>query len=130
MKNMKVGIAIIIGMIFLLNLKAQESERWIGDKKYAEKQLELALKIDREDRTKIDFTFFPKKETSIEYAELILFEQYDKEEIEFQKPYQVYLIDDYWIIFGSIPRKNYRGGVFELVFDSWDGKILLLSHGK
>jgi hypothetical protein len=60
---------------------------------------------------------------------IILFDRYEKENIEFQKPYQVYFIDDYWIIYGTLP-KGYRGGVFSIVFDSWNGKILRVTHGK
>lgn len=126
---MKIDIILIIGILFLTNTQAQDSERWVGDKKYAEEQLELALKIDY-DRTKMNSKLIPKKENAIKYAELILFEHYGKKQIEFEKPYQVYQIDDYWVIFGTIPKKNYKGGVFELVFDSWNGKIMRLSHGK
>ena len=125
---MKIGIILIIGILFFTPIQAQDSERWIGDIKYAENQLELALKVDY-DRTKMNFKLIPKKENAIIYAELILFEHYDKEQIEFEKPYQIYMIDDYWIIFGTLP-KNYKGGVFELVFDSRNGKILRMSHGK
>tara|TARA_R110002111_G_scaffold262657_1_gene339919 strand:- start:55 stop:432 length:378 start_codon:yes stop_codon:yes gene_type:complete len=125
---MKLELILVIGILFITGSQAQESERWIGDKEYAEKQLELALKVDY-DRTKMNFKLISKEENAIKYAELILFEKYGKEQIEFEKPYQVYLINDYWIIFGTLP-KNYRGGVFELVFDSWNGKIMRLSHGK
>ncbi|WP_411768793.1 YbbC/YhhH family protein [Winogradskyella sp. A3E31] len=121
---MKLKIIIVTCILFFTNIQAQDSEY----KEYAKNQLELALKVDY-DRTKMNFKLIPKKESAIIYAELILFEQYGKEQIEFEKPYHVYLIDDYWVIFGTLP-KNYKGGVFELVFDSWNGKILRLSHGK
>jgi len=127
--KMKKLITLIVGFLFLTNIQAQNSERWIGDKEYAEKHLELALKVNA-DRNKMNEKLISKKENAIKYAELILFEKYGKNQIEFEKPYQVYLIDDYWIIFGSIPRKNYRGGVFVIIFDSWNGKIMKLSHSK
>ena len=125
---MKLGIILVIGILFSADIQAQESDRWIGDKEYAEKQLELALK-NKPDRTKMNIKLISKEENAIKYAELILFERYGKGQIEFEKPYQVYMIDDYWVIFGTLP-KNYRGGVFKLVFDSWNGKVLRLSHGK
>ncbi len=115
-------------MLFFATIHAQDSDRWIGDEDYAKKKLELALKIHY-DRSKMDFKLIPKKKNAIDYAEVILFEQYGQEQIEFEKPYQIYLIDDYWIIFGTLP-KNYAGGVFELVIDSWNGKIMRMSHGK
>lgn len=70
-----------------------------------------------------------KKENAIDYAENILFELYGKEKIESQKPYQIHLISDYWVMTGTLP-KGMKGGTFELVFDSWNGKILILNHGK
>jgi hypothetical protein len=77
----------------------------------------------------MNFKLIPKQENAINYAEVILFELYGKEKIESEKPYQIQLINDYWIITGTLP-KGMRGGVFELVFDSWNGKVLILKHGK
>lgn len=111
-----------------MNLSAQDSDRWIGNKEYAKEQLEIALE-NKADTTKMKVKLFPKEENAINYAEIVLFELYGKDKIEFEKPYQIYLIDDYWIIFGTLP-KGYKGGVFELVFDSWNGKVLRVSHGK
>ena len=54
LKKMKLGIILIIGFLFSTDIQAQDSERWIGDKEYAEKQLDLALKVDY-DRTKMNF---------------------------------------------------------------------------
>ncbi|HMC02264.1 MAG TPA: YbbC/YhhH family protein [Flavobacteriaceae bacterium] len=123
----------LLSLFFIListlsNLNVQESDRWIGSKEFAEKQLQLALSSNP-DRDKFNFKLIPEKESAIKYAEILLFEQYGKENIENEKPYRVYLIDDYWVIFGGLP-KNYVGGVFELVFDSWNGRVLRLSHGK
>ncbi len=71
----------------------------------------------------------PKKGNAVEYAENILFELYGKEKVESEKPYQIYLINDYWVMTGTL-KTGTKGGTFELVFDSWNGKILLLKHGK
>ncbi|WP_298321353.1 NTF2 fold immunity protein [uncultured Aquimarina sp.] len=124
---MKIKI-VLLGLIICTQIQAQNSERRIMGKDYAEKHLMLALK-NNADRTKMNEKLIPKKAGAIKYAELILFEKYKKENIEFQKPYQVYLIDDYWVIFGTLP-KNYKGGVFSIVFDSWNGKIMRLTHSK
>lgn len=126
----KTGIIIILifGFLLSMNLSAQDSDRWIGNKEYAKEQLEIALE-NKADTTKMKVKLFPKEENAINYAEIVLFELYGKDKIEFEKPYQIYLIDDYWIIFGTLP-KGYIGGVFELVFDSWNGKVLRISHGK
>ncbi len=119
---------VLLGLIICTQIQAQNSERRIMGKEYAEKHLMLALK-NNADRTKMNEKLILKEANAIKYAELILFEKYKKDNIEFQKPYQVYLIDDYWVIYGTLP-KNYKGGVFSIVFDSWNGKILRLTHGK
>ena len=125
---MKIGIILIIGILISTNLQAQVSEKKSDDLKHAEQLLEYALK-NKTDRIEMKFKLIPKKENATNYAEIILFELYGKEKIESEKPYQIHLINDYWIITGTLP-KGMRGGVFELVFDSFNGKVLILEHGK
>ncbi|MFT5215647.1 MAG: hypothetical protein ACI83H_000763 [Glaciecola sp.] len=125
---MKIGVLLIIGVLISTNIQAQESEKKSDDLKNAEQLLEYALE-NKSDRTKMNFKLIPKQENAINYAEVLLFELYGKEKIESEKPYQIQLINDYWIITGTLP-KGMRGGVFELVFDSWNGKVLILKHGK
>ena len=125
---MKIGIILIIGILISTNIQAQESEKKSDDLKHAEQLLEYALK-NKSDRTEMKFKLIPKKENAINYAENILFELYGKENIESQKPYQIHLINDYWIITGTLPTEI-KGGFFELVFDSLNGEVLILKHGK
>jgi hypothetical protein len=125
---MKIGIILIIGILISTNLQAQESEKKSSNLKQAEQLLEYALK-NKPERNKMKFKVIPKKGNAINYAEIILFELFGKENIESEKPYQIYLIKDYWIMTGTLP-KGLKGGVFELVFDSWNGKVLILKHGK
>ncbi|MGJ8667834.1 MAG: NTF2 fold immunity protein [Patiriisocius sp.] len=125
---MKIGIILIIGILISTNIQAQESEKKSDDFKHAEQLLEYALK-NKSDRTEMKFKLIPKKENAINYAEIILFELYGIEKIELEKPYEIHLINDYWIITGTLP-KEMVGGVFEMVFDSWNGKVLILEHGK
>lgn len=125
---MKIGIILIIGILISTNIQAQESEKKSDDLKHAEQLLEYALK-NKSDRNEMKFKLIPKKENAIKYAENILFELYGKENIESEKPYKIHLINDYWILTGTLP-KEMVGGVFEMVFDSWNGKVLILEHGK
>ncbi|MDB4180655.1 YbbC/YhhH family protein [Flavobacteriaceae bacterium] len=125
---MKIRIILIIGLIISINMQAQESEKNAEDYKYAKQLLEYALK-NKSYRTEIGFKLIPKKENAINYAQIILFELYGKEKIESQKPYKVNLINNYWIITGTLP-KEMVGGVFEMVFDSRNGKVLILEHGQ
>lgn len=125
---MKIAIILIFGIIISTSIQAQESEKQSDDFKHAEQLLEYALK-NSFDRTLMKFKLIPKKENAINYAEIILFELYGKDNIESEKPYQIHLINDYWIMTGTLPT-GMQGGVFELVFDSWNGKVLILEHGK
>jgi hypothetical protein len=127
-KKMKLGLILIIGFLMSTNLQAQESEKKSGELIRAEQLLDYALK-NKSERKIMKSPLIPKKENAINYAENILFELYGKENIINEKPYQIHLINDYWIMTGTLP-KGMRGGVFELVFDSWNGKVLILEHGK
>ncbi|WP_299242418.1 NTF2 fold immunity protein [uncultured Aquimarina sp.] len=68
-------------------------------------------------------------EKVIKFSEFILFDIYGKENIEKQKPYDVFLIDQYWLIGGTLP-KGSLGGTFTMIIDSRDYKIIRLTHGK
>ena len=116
---MKLGLILIIGFLILTNLQAQESEKKSDERIHAEQLLDYALK-NKSERKIMESPLIPKKENAINYAENILFELYGKEKIINEKPYQIHLIDDYWIITGTLP-KDWVGGVFEVVFDSWNG---------
>ncbi len=67
--------------------------------------------------------------TAIAVAESVLFSTYGKKNIIKQRPYEIYFIDKYWVLSGTLP-KNYLGGTFLIIINSLDGKILRLSHGK
>ncbi|WP_100616386.1 YbbC/YhhH family protein [Confluentibacter citreus] len=125
---MKIGIILIIGLLISTNIQAQEFEKKSDDLKHAQQLLEHALK-NKSDRTELKFKLIPKKENAVKYAEIILFELYGKEKIEAEKPYKINLINDYWVITGTLSAEMI-GGVFEIVFDSWNGKVLTLEHGK
>jgi len=68
------------------------------------------------------------KNKIIDYAELILFDLYGKKEIQSQKPYDVYKINEYWLL-RTLP-KNKKGGTFLLIIDSRNYRIIRLTHGK
>jgi hypothetical protein len=69
------------------------------------------------------------KETAIAMAEPLLFKIYGKEEIESERPYEVYLIDGYWYISGTLP-KGYLGGTFIIIINSINGEVIRLIHEK
>lgn len=67
--------------------------------------------------------------TAISIAEPILFGIYGKENIIKQRPYEIYFINNYWVIIGTLP-KNYSGGTFLIIIDSRNSKIIRITHGK
>ncbi len=67
--------------------------------------------------------------TATAIAEPILFNVYGKEQILEQRPYEVYLIDSMWYLTGTIPKGN-KGGGFEIIINSRDGRIMSLRHYK
>ncbi|MDX1936824.1 MAG: NTF2 fold immunity protein [Flavihumibacter sp.] len=69
------------------------------------------------------------KETAINVVEPILFALYSKDNIIKQRPYETYLIDNYWVVSGTLP-KGYLGGTFLIIVDATNSKIIRLTHGK
>ena len=69
------------------------------------------------------------KNVVVATVEPMLFSIYGKQNIIKQRPYEVYLIDGYWYLSGTLP-KAYRGGTFEIIVEANIGRILKLTHGK
>jgi hypothetical protein len=73
-------------------------------------------------------TLLSDKETAIEYAEIILFKVYGKEQIISERPYNIYKAHGFWYMDGTL--KEEKGGTFEIIFNSKNGQIIRLCHGK
>ena len=69
------------------------------------------------------------QEKAVNFSEMVLFDIYGKRNIEKQKPYDVYNIDEYWLISGTLP-KGKLGGNFLIIIDSRNYEIIRLTHGK
>ncbi|MBO4891891.1 MAG: YbbC/YhhH family protein [Prevotella sp.] len=67
---------------------------------------------------------------AVEYAKLILFQIYGKEQIEKQRPYSVRLLNGtVWSVTGNL-RDDMEGGVFSVMINKADGRVLMVSHSK
>jgi hypothetical protein len=77
-----------------------------------------------------DELLVPDEETAIKIAEIFLFKNYSKREIVKEKPYKIGLVNNYWIIIGSLPSYYKKGGTFEMVINSKDGKVIGITHSK
>ncbi|NRS90222.1 hypothetical protein HNQ02_003159 [Flavobacterium sp. 7E] len=74
-------------------------------------------------------TVIPDKETAVIIAETILFKIYGKDNIIKQRPYGINQIDNYWVLYGTLPQ-NMLGGTFLIILNSTNGQIIKLTHGK
>jgi NTF2 fold immunity protein len=122
---------ILILLTFSLSACGQSKmDSQILGKDYAQNELKVAL-TDKPQHNVIDYKtiIINDSATAIEISEPILFGIYGKNNIIEQKPYEIYHIDNYWIISGTLP-KGYKGGTFLIIIDSRDSKVIKITHGK
>ena len=123
---MKPLIVFLLFPFFTYSQQMNDADRSPRDSLYAVKAITNALL--NPSKTVCFDTLIPNKETAIELAELILFKVYGKDEIISERPYNVYQARGYWYIDGTL--KTQFGGTFEIIFNSKDGQIIRLCHGK
>jgi hypothetical protein len=130
MKNIKTAFFLTLLSITLNACGQSIEKRTILGKSYAEQELKSAL-TDKSQHTIIENKTEPIKDslTAINIVELILFRTYGKKNIVQQRPYEIYLIDNYWVIIGTLPVDT-EGGTFLIIMDSRDGRVIHLTHGK
>lgn len=128
---MKKAYRRIAFLIFILLTACTLScERSHSGREYAEAELKEALSGNKIDNVVDGKSFIIKDSiTAIAVAEPILFDIYGKDNITRQKPYEVYLIDNYWVIKGTLP-KSYAGGTFLIIIDARDSRVLKIIHEK
>ncbi len=68
-------------------------------------------------------------QAAIAIAEPILFGVYGKQEILDERPYEVYLIDGYWVLNGTLPVGSHGGG-FLIILSAKDAQVINLIHYK
>jgi hypothetical protein len=74
-------------------------------------------------------TLIRDKETAITISEAILFKVYDKANIIKQRPYEVNLIDGYWVLNGTLAEKM-DGGTFLIILKASNAEVIKMTHGK
>lgn len=112
---------------YLVN--AQENRIYLG-KKFAKKELDLALAIEKENPNYVGVKPLIKDEKmEIQVIEPIVVGKYGKERIELQKPYEVHKIEQYYIISGTLPF-GFIGGTFVIIIDETNARVLHLTHYK
>ena len=119
----------IILLAFSLNACSQNNRTELG-KSHAESELKLALSKESQHNVIDNKSVIIKdSSTAIKVVEPILFSIYKKKNIESQKPYECYLIENYWVIAGTLP-KDMLGGTFLIIIDARNSKVLKITHGK
>lgn len=76
-----------------------------------------------------DIDIVENKQVAIDIAEIILFNFYGEDEILDEKPYEIYLINEIWVIFGTLP-KNYLGGTFKICINKKNGQVISICHDQ
>lgn len=130
MTNIK-AIYFLTLLTFTLTACGQtKSDRTILGKKYAEQEIKSSL-TDKSQQNVIDNKTVIIKDslTAINIAEPLLFNIYGKDNITKQRPYEIYFIDNYWLITGTLP-SGWKGGTFLIIIDSRDSKVIRITHGK
>ena len=124
------SIVIIGGCFFAFNVQGQDKYKNDTLGLYnAKKELKQALSdITTNNPIKQKDVILDTKDKAINFAEIILFDIYGKEEIEGERPYKIFSVDNYWIIKGTLNAD--LGGTFLMIVDSHDCRILRLTHGK
>lgn len=130
MNFIKSILTLLILTIYLTACGQNKSDRLILGKKYAEKELKSALS-DTTTHNVINTktTIIKDSLTATTIAEPILFGIYGKANITKQKPYEVYHIDNYWLLTGTLP-KGSVGGTFLIILDDRNSQIVRITHGR
>lgn len=120
---------LLVILIFSLSCCSQ-NKRLILGKEYAQEELKIALSKEPQHNV-VDYKTIIIKDSvsAVKIAETILFDIYGKQKIEKQKPYEIYFLDQYWIISGTLP-EGYIGGTFLIIIDARNSNILKITHGK
>lgn len=130
MKQVNAVYMIILLTNTLMACGQTESDRTKLGRSHAEQELRAALDDDSQPNV-IDHksAIIRDSATAISIAESMLFNIYGKDNITAQRPYETYLIDDHWVISGTLP-KDHIGGTFLIIIDSRDGRVIKITHGK
>jgi hypothetical protein len=114
---------------FTINSYTQNTRIVLGEK-YAKEELDEALaKKGVYNVIGQDGLIIKNGNSAVKIAESILFDIFGKSNIEEQKPYEKYLINNYWVVLGTLSKRS-KGGTFLIIIDAKNAEVLKISHGK
>jgi len=109
---------------------AQDSDRLVLGLQHAKEELSEALNTKGIHNVVDNKSAIIKDSlTAINVAEPILFSIYGRENIIKQKPYEIYNIDNHWILTGTLP-EGFMGGTFLIIIDDRNSRVIRITHGK
>lgn len=117
-------IIVVLGILWYLNI----TQRTFIGRNAAQKYLENVQKSEIHNFIPEE-GLVPDKETAVKISEAILSKIYGKRHIFFQQPFEVHLIDNFWVVKGTL-YKGIWGGTAVIVINKKNGEIINVSHGK
>jgi NTF2 fold immunity protein len=130
MKYFKKILTLFSLLVYMTSCGQNKSDRLILGKKYAEEELKSSLTdTTKHNVLKSETLIIKDSLTATTIAESILFGIYGKVNITKQKPYEVYHIENYWLLKGTLP-KDSHGGTFFIILDARNSQTIRISHGK
>ena len=97
---------------------------------YAKKELKESLRDKNlHNVVSVNKLLVSDSTTAVQMLEPILFRIYGKENIVKQQPYEINLIDHYWVMSGTLP-EGWVGGVFMIIMDAQNCQVIRITHGK
>ena len=125
-------------LIAILNLSCSDKigsdERFIlnQNREYSNSELKKTI-LNNETFSEQALNYPPKPindaKNAVDIAEDILFNTYGEKNIKRQRPYNLVFQDSCWIINGT-KKKAEIGGVFLIILNSKNGKIIKITHGE
>lgn len=93
------------------------------------KQYVAKFKENQDMGYKPDRGYVPDEKTAIGIAISVWKPIYGESKIEKQAPFFAYLVDDLWVVTGSLPKLK-SGGTAKAIIDRDSGKVLHITHYK
>ena len=128
---MKTRILIILSFFFLHHCAIGQHfhGRRIFGKDFAKKEIKKLTNDSSQYNSINKKLLLANKKSAINFADSVLFKEYGKENILGEKPYEIYLIDNYWWIKGTMLKQSV-GGTCKLVVNAVDKKVIWINHQK
>jgi hypothetical protein len=118
-------------LLFAMNLYSQNFK---GRTKVGKDFANIQIKRSTNDSSKYNICdknklLLPDKKAVIEYSEIYLLEYDDKDKINNQKPFEIYLIDNYWYVRGTMKTGAFGENV-TLIINAVGKKIIREHYTK